>query len=1313
MNRKQIHREDAKDVETARSVLHAVRASAVPFLKSAVSPIFTFHFSIFSLSILLACLAGPSLGSVLYWDTNGTTPGWGTTAGIWGTDSFWSTDPTGTFSDTPGTSSTSGSDDANFGYPSATLGYSHNQYSVTINTTVSASSITFNGRGFGNLSIGGNGTVNLGAGGLLNNAVTGGGNSAVGFSPNIALSAGSGVSTVIANNDICSYQGGLTVSGSVTGNSDLSFTTRNINGGNSLGTVNMAGTLTGKGYGLATATIALIGSNVTSLTQSNYFPDQQLLVTSFSSGFTGTLASASGVLVLKDKSYYGGATDFTHWTGSNITVATGATLAFQSTFSGTPGGDIDTLLNSGHLGGAEGGFSAGSFIGFNAAYTYSGNGIPDTNGGTNSIGLKKLGAGTILTLGGNNTYTGPTFVETGILLLNSTGALAGGGNITFGPVVFDYTGYYPRDPFPTGATTINAGTLQFSSNSATSFFNNVVNSSRPMQFDSNGQNINFFGLIDTSNTGLNGTVAPLIKLGLGTLALCGTNTYTGMTTISAGTLQLGNNTSTGSINPNSPIVNNATLAFGRNDTAAQGVDFNIVISGSGGVAQLGSGTTHLDGTNTYTGGTAIKAGTLAMTTINDISVAGSLGNSTNPVTMGNTNGLRSTLRVKGTNAAYACNRKFVMTTGGSGAFQIDNAGTTQTLSGVISGEGGLVKTGPGNLIISATNTFAGNLTIEEGTLGGFYGSSAGALTNKSTATLSPGMDSYATFTNTGKVMLESGSTLRINLGGVSNDILVAGGEVTLSGTLSLLARSPYLAASYVIVSSTGGVSGTFAATNGLPPGFSVVYETARVLISLPLRPIINVLGTNNSLIEIGNSLPDQTSGTDFGCVPPGTSVTNTFVVTNAGTAPLTFTGAPAVTISGHTNDFIISSQPSSMTIAPNGTGAFSVVFVTPPLNISRTGLVSIVTDDSANNPYTFAIRGGPRNGIWTNDTSGYWRGVFNWLDGSVAQGPTFTAAFVADITAGRTVTNDMSSLSIGHLFFADLVTNNNWTLTGNQLNFANAGSGSTIFVSNQNATISCVLAGAETLTKSGPGMLTLTVGNSYTGRTVIAGGTLNITANTAIGPNPASLVADSLTVDGGTFIVNTGGNFNWLTRGLVIGPNGGTFSGENWGGPISGSGNVYVAGTWTENYVGGGGTPGPYPNSYTGDTIILAGGSLTVGRFDSLQYSTLDLSYQANGFTRGIVENYLILGGLKGTQNWALNATQSGGIHIGNNNKDTSYSGVLSGAGVPIIKTGTGTLTLSGNNTYTAGTTVNGGTLVLPGINASAGTTMINTGRLV
>jgi len=94
------------------------------------------------------------------------------------------------------------------------------------------------------------------------------------------------------------------------------------------------------------------------------------------------------------------------------------------------------------------------------------------------------------------------------------------------------------------------------------------------------------------------------KTGAATLVLGNANTFTGGTTISAGTLQIGNGGTTGSIAGD--ITDNAALVFDRSDA----MTFGGVVSGLGTLSQIGSGALTLNGVNTYTGGTTVASGSL-------------------------------------------------------------------------------------------------------------------------------------------------------------------------------------------------------------------------------------------------------------------------------------------------------------------------------------------------------------------------------------------------------------------------------------------------------------------------------------------------------------------------------------------------------------------------------------------------------------------------------------------------------------------------------------------------------------------------------
>ncbi len=217
---------------------------------------------------------------------------------------------------------------------------------------------------------------------------------------------------------------------------------------------------------------------------------------------------------------------------------------------------------------------------------------------------------------------------------------------------------------------------------------------------------------------INGTGGGMIKQGAGTLALTGANTYTGATTISAGTLQLGTGGATGSLSPNSAITNNGTLTFNRSNALSQGTDFSNTIGGSGSIIQAGAGTTTLSSTNnSYSGGTTVNAGTLAVT--------GSLSG-TNAVTV-NSGG---TLLLNSSTAADNIINTGADFTGAGGTLKVDDSqtGRTNTFASMTLSANTVLDFGTGNtntLLFGSLNAAtmsalsAGTLTL---TISGWTGS---------------------------------------------------------------------------------------------------------------------------------------------------------------------------------------------------------------------------------------------------------------------------------------------------------------------------------------------------------------------------------------------------------------------------------------------------------------------------------------------------------------------------------------------------------------------------------------------------------------
>jgi autotransporter-associated beta strand protein len=176
----------------------------------------------------------------------------------------------------------------------------------------------------------------------------------------------------------------------------------------------------------------------------------------------------------------------------------------------------------------------------------------------------------------------------------------------------------------------------------------------------------------------------LVSGNTGTLTLATANTYTGDTKVEGGVLRLGDGGTGGSLATSSPIITgfNTTFALNQSDTVTQGTDFGL-ISGDGGFAQTGAGTATLNSLNTFKGPISVTNGTL------QIGATGRLGGGT-----------------------YAGDISIA-----TGSI-VEYGGTaTQTLSGIISGLGSLVKaSGSGILTLSAANTYEGSTTIDGGTL---------------------------------------------------------------------------------------------------------------------------------------------------------------------------------------------------------------------------------------------------------------------------------------------------------------------------------------------------------------------------------------------------------------------------------------------------------------------------------------------------------------------------------------------------------------------------------------------------------------------
>ncbi|OYV04927.1 MAG: hypothetical protein CFE26_14290, partial [Verrucomicrobiales bacterium VVV1] len=268
----------------------------------------------------------------------------------------------------------------------------------------------------------------------------------------------------------------------------------------------------------------------------------------------------------------------------------------------------------------------------------------------------------------------------------------------------------------------------------------------------------------------------LTKDGAGILVLSATNTYTGPTTITEGTIRLGAAGTTGALAPTSAITNNGSLVINRSNAAAQGTDFGT-ISGTGSLTQAGSGTTTLNAANTYSGTTTITGGTLSVSADSNLGTAPGSATPASLVINGGTLSASAGFTLNS-------NRGIALGTTGSTGGTIGVAAGTLSYSGVIADNGGtnlLTKTGAGTLTLSGSNSHTGGTNISGGILAitGSSGGGAGAISM------------------TGGVRLELGAvtlTNAINLGANANalgtgQITAATGTATISGPVTITASA--------------------------------------------------------------------------------------------------------------------------------------------------------------------------------------------------------------------------------------------------------------------------------------------------------------------------------------------------------------------------------------------------------------------------------------------------------------------------------------------------------------------------------------------
>ena len=949
--------------------------------------------------------------------------------------------------------------------------------------------------------------------------------------------------------------------------------------------------------------------------------------TSFTAGGTGT-----GTVSLTGANTYTGATTLS---GGTLAIGSVANGGAASSIGASSNDSSNLVIENGTL--RYTGASASSDRGFTLV-----NGGPsrtiEVDGTANlgfggvvtspdDAGFTKTGTGTLTLSNAANDFVGPVTVGGGIL---SVGTLSDAGA-----------------PSGIGAGTGDSSNLVLQGGGSLQYTGGTTAIDRGFTLGAGNGHIDVAAggtILTVSGTAIG--AGGLIKDGAGTLVLNGTNTYTGGTSVTAGTLRAG-----------SPQAFGGTVA-GVGDsqmTVGAGATLDLAglavwvkgLNGAGNVA-LGAGTLQVNGTGTFSGAISGTGGVLLS---GATQVATGCGNSyTGPTTLNSsslsTNCLADGGQPSGIGSSSSAPANLTLNSGtliytgadvdvdrgiqltGLGAINVSNAATTLGVSGSIQGGGGFQKAGDGTLVLTGNNTYSGGTKVVAGTLragiDNAFGTAFMSLANTSGAQLDlAGFDTSATYltgggTTGGNIAL-GGATLTVSNGATFASDATYGGVISGAGELVKNGTG---------IESLSGLASTYV-------GITTINRGTLQVSSLANGGVASSIGASSSdasnLVLNGGTLQyiGQGGSTDRQFTL-GSSTTSALDASGGGpiqftsTAPLAFSTpntAQTVTLTGAST----ANNSVALQISDNGTGKTS---------LGKTGAGTWILGNPAS---TYSGTTTITNGVL---------GVDKLADGGQASsmGQSSNAAANLVIGTGATLRYTGSGDTTDRLFTLSTGASVIESSGTGAIVFSNIGSaayvgngnrtlglgGSNTDVNVMGGTIIDGPGGVTTLAKNDAGIWAITGNNTYTGNTVINGGILQIGNGGMSGSiGSASIIdavgtlafdrADTLTIDG----------------------------------TISGGGDVRQSGDGT--------TVLTATNTYTGGTSITDG-TLQLG------------SGAANGSLLGNVADDGVL------------AFDRSDVY--------TFDGLVSGTG-GLTQRGAGTTVLSAANTYKGATTVEEGTLLV------------------
>jgi fibronectin-binding autotransporter adhesin len=973
----------------------------------------------------------------------------------------------------------------------------------------------------------------------------------------------------------------------------------------------------------------------------------QLTIASNISQVSGTRSltlSGGGTLVLSGSNSYSGATSV-----SNGTLNFNGLNALGTSGTLNLGGPT----TNGTLQYATGNTAdiSGLVVNLNA-----GGGTIDTNGNNvnyaNALGnstaggLTKVGSGT-LTMAGNNTYTGATTVNGGTLTLTGSNATSGAFMNTGGTLNFSALNNFG----PAGNLTFNGGTLQWATGTTTdiSGATTITSNAGGGTLDTNGNNVLFASSLILSGTG------NITKAGAGTLTLAAASSYTGSTILAGGVLSVGNGGTAATLGSGSLIFQGGTLTNSYNvgNTAGFGGQAIVVASGQTGTINMGN-------RMSLGGGGVTGSGTLNINLNTTV---------TRDDFNGSWTGFTGQLNIAGTGTGRLLNNGGTFNTNSFGNASVDLGGTavlqevTNTggntyLFGALSGSSATAgfsgaTTGTATISVGALNTNT--------TFAGFL-QSASALTKTGTGTL---ILTGTSNTYTGATTV-NGGTLQVGDGGANGSI----GANTVNVNAANLAfnRSDTFTVSNFITGTGGTLTQAGTGTlvlNGTGNAYSGV-------TTIQNGGTINI----NSEWQLGGSVyGGLTFGTGGGKLQYASTLLNaTTDLTTNGTSNQNVTLTGNATIDTNSNNVTF-----AQTFGNSGAG-----------NFTKAGAGTLTLSGSSTYTGSTTISGGTLVINSTNSTSS----VNISGGGATLQG--------GGTLTGTVITASGSHIAPGASGVGTLTVGGLQMVTGSIYDFEFNGTP---------ANDKIIVSGSSLLTING-GAFNLYDEGTLTALTSLGTYTLIQYAGTIQGAGLDSSWTTASTTNTHIHNAATGYKYAFVDTGtsievvLTAASTIGTWN-------VDADGNWSNAGNWSG--------PGTLPPSVAGDSAILGAGSglrtVTLNVNETVGGLTFNNpnSFQVNGANTLTMDNagsgatVVVTGGTANGISAAMALNDNTTVTV-SSGKSLAISGNISNtAGAKTLTVnGTGTLILSGSNTYgpsagTVGTILSGGGTLQVGTSTALG----------